>query len=179
MVTKTYYLAAASSEGNPFFALDPGIMLWVWIVFFLTLIILYTFAWKPILQVIDAREKRIDDSLKNASKVEKDLAETKEKVRDMMDAARVRIDEMLDEARKKAKVLSQNLEDNAHKQAKEIVEKGKQAIQQERELASKQLQEATSRIAIEIAGKILEENMGDKKNQELAERYLSEISLNQ
>ena len=55
--------------------LDPGVMIWAWITFFVLLFCSYKLAWKPILSTIDKREKTIQDSLDRAEKA-KEEAET-------------------------------------------------------------------------------------------------------
>ena len=45
---------------------EPGMMIWTIITFGLLLIVLRVFAWKPILAILDEREKTIKDSLESA-----------------------------------------------------------------------------------------------------------------
>jgi len=48
--------------------LDPGMIIWTWITFFIVLAILSKVALKPILGVIETREKTIREDLEQAQK---------------------------------------------------------------------------------------------------------------
>ena len=51
-----------ADTGSMLVALDPGMVVWTWLVFFVFLIVLRKFAWKPILQSLDEREESIQKS---------------------------------------------------------------------------------------------------------------------
>ena len=48
---------------NPLFTIDPGLFIWSIIIFLLVLLILKRYAWTPLLDFIDEREKEISDSI--------------------------------------------------------------------------------------------------------------------
>ena len=52
-----------SSEQNPLVKLDPGLFIWTILTFLLLLMALAKFAWKPLLAMLDERQKKIEDSL--------------------------------------------------------------------------------------------------------------------
>ena len=60
-------------------SLDPGVMIWAWITFFVLLFLLYKIAWKPILSAIDNREKLVQDSIDRAEMAKKESEELLEK----------------------------------------------------------------------------------------------------
>jgi F-type H+-transporting ATPase subunit b len=53
---------------------DPGLIIWTTIIFTLLLIVLKKFAWKPILNSVDERNKSIEDALKAADKAKQEMA---------------------------------------------------------------------------------------------------------
>ena len=63
----------AASEQNPLIKLDPGLFIWTIITFLLLLTILKKFAWKPLLEILDERQKSIEDSLDAAEKARQEL----------------------------------------------------------------------------------------------------------
>lgn len=172
-----FYLAASStaSEGNPFFTIDPGIVLWVWIVFFVTLLILYLFAWKPILKVLDQREDRISKSLDNAKRIEEELRQTEEKVKQMILAAEKDAARSIEAARKEADELRDSIESQARKEAADLLSKAREAIISERNEAIASLRKEAGNLSVAIAEKILQENIDEQKNLKLAEKYLEKI----
>ena len=62
-----------SSEQNPLVKLDPGLFIWTVLTFLLLLVVLAKFAWKPLLSMLDERQRSIEDSLLSAEKARKEL----------------------------------------------------------------------------------------------------------
>ena len=52
---------------------DPGLIIWTTIIFTLLLIVLKKYAWKPILNSVDERNKSIEESLKAADKAKQEM----------------------------------------------------------------------------------------------------------
>ena len=52
-----------------------GLMFWTVVIFILLLVILKKFAWKPILDAVDDRNKSIEEALTAAEKAKKEMAE--------------------------------------------------------------------------------------------------------
>ena len=52
---------------------DPGLIIWTTIIFILLLLVLKKFAWKPILDAVDERNKSIEEALKAADKAKKEM----------------------------------------------------------------------------------------------------------
>ena len=63
---------------HPLFTDDPGLFIWSIVIFLLVLFILKRYAWTPLLNFIDQREKEISDSLAMAKSAKADLEKVKE-----------------------------------------------------------------------------------------------------
>ena len=53
---------------------EIGLIFWTTIVFTLLLVVLKKYAWKPILDSVDKRNKSIEDALKAADKAKEEMA---------------------------------------------------------------------------------------------------------
>ena len=51
---------------------DPGLFLWTLVTFFIVLAILKAKAWGPLMDALDAREKRINEALSSADKAKEE-----------------------------------------------------------------------------------------------------------
>ena len=69
----------AESQPNPLVKLDPGLFIWTILTFVLLSIILAKFAWKPLLVMLDERNKSIEDSLLSAEKAKDQINVEKDK----------------------------------------------------------------------------------------------------
>ena len=79
--------AAAPSGGSALFSLNPGMIIWTWIVFGTLALLLYKFAWKPILNGLTAREKKIKESLENAERIKQELESISRKQAEILSQA--------------------------------------------------------------------------------------------
>ncbi len=174
-VSPKVYLAA--TEELSIFSINPGIVIWTWIAFAVTFIVLYFFAWKPILKMLAGREHRIAQSLENAEKVERSLKETEEKSAAMLAETKQQSRILYEKALVDAEKVKFGIEEEAKKQAKIIVENAKQAIDNEKRLALQQLREASSHLVVQAASKLIEQNLDDEKNSQLAHKYLNQMKL--
>ena len=95
---------------NPLFTIDPGLFIWSIIIFLLVLLILKRYAWTPLLDFIDEREKEISDSLAMAESAKADL----EKIKDESE-------KILDEAKKQGKVIVGDSKQKAEQSANNIL----------------------------------------------------------
>ena len=171
-----YYAAAGSSEGNPFFRLDPGMVIWTWVLVFLLVAILYKFAWKPILNSLDKREKKIRDSLENAERIEQKMLDADLEYQRILNDAKTQAKSILVESRKSADSLKEEIEITAKKNAENIIKKAEDIAAKERERLLISLKKETINISLKIASVIINKNMDVEKNKEMSKKMLENIN---
>lgn len=167
----------ASGEGglNPL-NFDPSAFLLTIILLMILLGLLLKFAWNPILDALDAREKRIEDSVGAAetarTEAEDLLADYKLKLADAERQVAQRIEEG---------------KEMADRQGQEIVDKARAAAEREREAAIRDIdvekQRALAEIRTEaitvsrlIAEKVIERQLNEEDHRRLAEEVLVAMS---
>lgn len=175
ITTETAVYLAAAEGSNPFFSIDPGIIVWVWIVFFTTLAILYAVAWKPILKMLRQREHLISKSMINAKKIEKDLKKTKETIAEMIETAKEKEKEILSFARKQSEELKYSVEKKARDEATHMIAQAKETIAAERKEAIELLREEVGKLSLQIAKKILDSEIDEEKNKKVLQKHLAKL----
>src|ERR1035437_8502797 len=60
---------AGGGIASQLMAPNPGVIIWVWVVFVVLLVLLHKFAWKPILASVAERERKLKESLAKADEV--------------------------------------------------------------------------------------------------------------
>ncbi len=166
---------AYGESGNPFFAVDPGLTIWTWLVFFAVLLVLYKFAWRPILQNLDEREKKIKKSIDEADKISKELDETLTKKKEIIQQANLEAKKIIDNSKENAEKLRAELEKKARDEANAIIDKAQKKIVAETQKALSDLRQESVNLSLEIASKVMQENLNNDKNTELAKKYLQEV----
>ena len=157
--------------------LTPDVMMVVftWVTFFLLLAILQKFAWKPILANLDKREESIRESLENADKIASQMAEIQATHNKMLEEAELESKAIIEKSRKAAVEAAKIIENKAREESKILLENAQRDIKAEIANARENLRKESSRIAIELAGKLIEENLDTEKNHQLINRIMKEL----
>ena len=161
--------------------INPGIGLifWMTVAFGIVLFILGKFAWPAILKGLGEREQSIQEALDSAKEAQEQMKRLKLDNDKMLREAMEERDIILTEARKiKDKIIGEAKE-KAGKEASEIVESAKEKINNEKVAALREIKSTVVEYSIEIAEKILREELKDKaKQKKYIEKLLKETSLN-
>ena len=154
---------------------DVGMLILTWAVFLLLLAVLYKFAWKPILTALDAREQSIKKSLDDVERIKSEMENIDAARRQLIGEAQEQSKEIIDQSRKAAREAAQVIENRAREEARISLENALRDIREETQKAQMRLREESAQIAIELAGKLLEENMDTNANQKTVNRFINEI----
>ncbi len=156
-----------------------GLIFWMTLSFGLVLIILRKFAWRPIMGTIRERESFIADSIRQSKRIQRELAEldaTKEK---LLIQAREKAEEVLRQAKLEGEEVIKKAQAQARKEASLIVDAAKTSILAERKAAEREIREQIVMLSIDVAQKVLREELKDagKKNK-YVDKLLEDIQLN-
>jgi F-type H+-transporting ATPase subunit b len=159
-------------------SINHGMFFWTLLVFLLLVLVLGKFAWKPMLQAIDDREKGIkkatDDAEAAKDAAEKLLAEHKQLIADSEEKA----SELLRNAKAMADKQAADAKEKAQATARLMVENAEREINAQKDAALKSLKEEVATIAIAAAGKIINQNLDEAKHKTLVDEYLTNLPKN-
>lgn len=154
---------------------DARMVILTWITFFLLLGILYKFAWKPILKALDEREESLRRAVDDADRVKEEMVRMNETRRQLIHEAELKSREIIDEARKAATRVAHALEQRAKEEAGILLETARRDIQRETEKARMILREESARLAVDLAGKLIEKNLDSETNRKLVRKLMVEV----
>lgn len=156
-----------------------GLVFWMLVSFLIVLFILGKFAWKPILKALKDRETSIEDALRSADKAREAMENLKADNEKLLNEARAERERMLREARDTKDAIINEAKGKATTEANRLLQMAREAINNEKQAAITELKNQVATLSIEIAEKILREQLKDSaKQKELAEKYLKEVKLN-
>jgi F-type H+-transporting ATPase subunit b len=155
--------------------LEPGVIGWAWITFGVLLFLLYKFAWKPILSIIDKREKTIQDSLDNAEKAHTEAQSLLEKHEQMIKDAEEEAQKLIKENREAAEKSRQEIIQQARASAETMVQKAKDEIEKEKETALHTLRAEVADLAISATKKIIGETIDEAKQRALVDEFIQKM----
>jgi F-type H+-transporting ATPase subunit b len=145
-----------------------GLIIWQTFVFLLLVFLLAKLAWKPILSSLKEREKSIQEALDTAEHARLEISQLK-----------ADNDRMLREAREASNRMKEEAQSEAKKSADKIIEDARTAIGIEKQAALKEIKIQVAMFSLEIAEKLLKENLSnDKAQKDLVERYVKDLKVN-
>ncbi|HEX7412199.1 MAG TPA: F0F1 ATP synthase subunit B [Bacteroidales bacterium] len=155
-----------------------GLLFWMTLSFGLLLFVLGKYAWKPILKAIHEREDSIETALHSAEKAREDMLLLKADNEVLLKQAREERDAMLRDARKMKEDILEEARGKANEQGQRIIETARESIQFEKMAAITELKNQIAVFSIEIAEKVIEQELSDKEKQKkFTEKLIGKIKL--
>src|SRR5574344_493791 len=156
-----------------------GLLFWMLIGFGILFFILAKFAWPIIIKSITAREKRIEDQLSEAAKAREEMKNLKSEHEALLLQAKEERDAILSEARKISEKMYDEAKEKSSKEAQLLIEDAKKSIHYEKMKAVTDIKNEIAQMSIEIAEKILAEELSNKqKQEELVAKWVKDININ-
>ena len=161
------------------FTPDFGLVFWMFIAFILLFLVLAKWGWPVIIKMMDSRAATIDQGVEDAKQAKELLDNAREEAKKYVVEAQARQAEMLrDAARMKTEIIEQAKNEAADAARKEM-DAAKAAIEQARKEAELQFRNEVGRFSIDIAEKMVRNQMkSDKAQTELVNKLLDEIEKN-
>ncbi len=154
---------------------DPGLMIWTVVSFLLLLTLLKKFAYKPILDLMEGREKSIkdaiDDSERGRSEAEALLSEYKKQ----LDEGRIEVQKMIEEGRVAGEVLRKEILAKASEESSDLVKKAQEEIEREKQKALIELQGQVAELSIQVAGKMVQNSLSAENHSKLISGALDQV----
>ena len=166
-----------ASESFNLLAANPGLVFWTVVTFLTVLIILWLFAWKPIIQAIDARNDKIEGELKESQRLREESEKLLRDYESKMKEAQTETMRLIGEGKKEAEETRAKILKKAEKENSEIKARMKQEIEQAKISAVQEIQESMVNMTIQVISKIFKKDVDDKTHKELIMNELKEISI--
>ena len=154
---------------------DVGTIFWTVVTFAILAFVLARYAWKPLLQVLDERERTVRDSLEQAKKARAEAEETLRRNQEILANARRETAAIIEQGKREGESLKAEILAQSRKEAQELVEQGKRQIQYEQKQAIEKLRTQVADLAIQAAERLIVRSLDDKKHRELLDDYVRSL----
>ena len=159
---------------------DFGLFFWMTVVFLVVLFILWKWGFPVIVKMVDERKAFIDESLKKAHEANERLANIQKEGESILQEAREKQAQILKEAAETRDAIVEKAQDKARQEGARLLEDARMAIEQEKKAAIADIRKQVATLSVEIAEKVLRQNLKDDKAQmDLIDRMLDEVSNDQ
>lgn len=154
---------------------DVSMVILTWITFLALSVVLYKFAWNPILKALDAREELLRRSVAEADRIKEELAKIHETRRQFIREAEEKSRGIISEARKAATQLSTGIQHKAHEEVSILLANARHDIKEETEKARIILREESAQLVIDLAAKLIEKDLDTEGNRKLIHKLIAEV----
>jgi F-type H+-transporting ATPase subunit b len=157
-------LAQAGGEGQVqaiarTFGVDWAHLIAQIISFSIVCALLYRYAYRPVLAMLEARREEIAEGLANAEKIKAELARTETQRQEVLAQANAQMTKLIEEAHAAAARVQQQETQKAIAAAKDIVDKARQATEAEHARMLAELRREVGRLVVQttaaVTGKVL------------------------
>ena len=142
--------------------------------FGLLAVLLYFVAYKPILRMIDERSARIKQGLDDAEQASRRAAEMEKEFEQRLAEARKEGQEIVAQATQMSEKARQEILATAREEARAQVEKAKEDISRERDLAMAELRQQVADLSLSISEKVIGESLDQQRQRDLIAEFLEQ-----
>ncbi len=171
----TLLLLSSEGGGASLTNVDFTLTLFTLILFAIFALVLGKFAWRPLLQIIEEREKTVREQVQGAERAQAEAQALLNRRQDMLrDAARER-EEMLARATQEADHVKAELVSKARAEAEQILVKAKAQIEQEKTKAIHELRTQVADLAMTAAEKIVRSSLTPEAQRKLVDETIAAL----
>jgi len=138
--------------------------------------VLYRFAYKSILAMLEQRREQIAQGLANAEQIKAELARTESQRSEVLAAANVQANRMIEEARAAAARVQQEETRKAVAAAEDIVARAREAAEQDRARMMSDLRREVGRLVVQTTAAVSGRVLTPDDQRRLAEETARQIT---
>ena len=154
---------------------EPGLMVWTLISFIALLFLLKRFAYKPILEFMESREKSIRKAIDEAQSTNTAAKEMLSQYKGQLDEGRREAQKIIEEGRTIGENLKKDILLHASEESKGFIKKAKEEIEREKMKALIQLQDSIADISMQIASKVIQSTLKPDDHLRLIDGFLAKM----
>jgi F-type H+-transporting ATPase subunit b len=143
--------------------------------FLLVLLVFKLFLFKPILGILDARRREIESEYERAEadrKAAEDLkAQYDQHLASVQDEMRAKITDAV----KQGQAMRDEIIADSRAKADSMVAKAEEEIRREKDKALVELRTTVADLAVNAAGKLIDENLNSAKHRDLVSKYIDQL----
>ena len=145
------------------------------ITFGIVLYVLKTYAFGPIINVLEERRRRIAEGQANADKIKQQLADSEVRYREMLDKANAQAQKLIEDARSSSDALAARRAQDATTEAERIVARAREATTLEHDRVLSEVKRELGRLVIETTAKVTGKVLTTEDQQRLGDETVRQL----
>lgn len=156
---------------------DLGLLFWMLLAFVVVFLVLAKYGFPAILNMVDSRNRFINDNLRKAKEAAERLEHIKDEGESILQEAREKQAAIIKEATVTRDAIIEKAQEKARVEGARLIEDAKAEIESQKQAAISDIRRQVAELSIEISEKILKDKLGDDKAQmEYIDRILDEVT---
>lgn len=157
---------------------DPGLLFWMLLAFLVVFGLLAKFGFPAITNMVDERNKYIDESLRKAHEAQERLANIEKEGEAILQDAREKQAQLLKEATETRDAIVGKAQEKAREEGARLLSEAKAEIEAEKQNAIRDIRAQVAELSVQVAEKVLRKDLSSDANQmSLIDRLLDEVSV--
>lgn len=156
-------------------AIHPGLIIWTIVTFIVLLAVLRLVAWKPILAMLDEREKTIHESLEQARKAREEAETLMAQHREMIGKARQEMAAIIEKAQRDAEARRADILARAQKEAEEKAKQFTAELERQQRAAMRQIRDEAVDLVVAAASRLVQSELNEERHRKLVSGTLEEL----
>lgn len=133
------------------------------------------FLFKPIMNMIEQRQKEIDDLYADADDAKKQASALENEYKQKLSGARQTSEQLVKEAVERARIREEEIIRQANADADAIMDKAAADIAQEKKKAINDAKNEIADLSLAIAGKVVARELNDADHAAMVDRFINEL----
>lgn len=146
--------------------------------FVVMFLVLSKLLYKPILKALEDRRKKIEEGLQYAEKMKAETEKNEKKREDIISQAKDQARKIIEEGKKSGRIIEAEIIEKAHKEAQDVIAKGRSELSLERIEMEKLLRGQTIDIATSMVESILRQILDKNYQTEVINKKIRELEKN-
>ncbi len=145
--------------------------------FFLLLVVLRIFLYRPILDLLDRRAQRVREGLEAAEQSKERAAQAEQEVAQQLDEARRQGQALVTQAQETANRIQDEARGQARREGEVLLERARNEIQLERDRAIAELRKEFADLTVSAAEKVIGQSLDRQAHRRLIDEVLAESTF--
>ena len=144
--------------------------------FCIVCLVLYRFAYRPVLKMLEVRRQQIAQGLANAEQIKAELARTEAQRQEVMAEANVQANKFIEEARTAASRLQEQETQKAIAAAEQIIAKAREAAAQDYARMLSELKREVGQLVVQTTATVVGKILTPEDQRRLAEETAKKLT---
>jgi len=152
--------------------------IWTLVVFLLLMAVLGRYAWKPLMKALHEREAHLENVLLDTERARNEAEAQAAEHRRQLGQAADEVRALIEQARKEAAVAGDSIVRKAQAEAEAARDRATREIAGAKDQALMEIWSQTADLAVSVAGRVLEKELGESDHRRLVEVAMGELPAN-